>query len=861
MIRSVPTMDHSAGFTALPVLLALSVVVISGVIAAALIAGQDQLVQREQQQRDTERVEQALMGFVMRESRLPCPDTTNNGQENCPSQSAPSQRVGAVPYRTLGLPAQSVLNLTYAPHIGTAPAGNLTDAEETDRADVVRVKLPGGIPDLGSFTITEDRSAPSLTVSQENQDDLLALLVAQKSYDDFLSRLISNNPPAVNINGGAVGNSLTASSGNYINALQGDLSPTYAVPNNALSFEPGKPAFDDLLGALSDLVIYQRSLDGKGRIFRDEFDLRVIVSDLSMLSADTSKTESTKNNELSSLVSRWQSSVNAHNTQVGTINGSFGVSNSTLNAHIMSNPARPSLSAVVATAPVEVSSGSFADRRDAFETLLGQSLDGISANFRSLEQAVTDSDAVSRAGGGSGGLDPSTFDPATANPDDFDPDQFSDATITTSNRIADLVVDYGIRLDNVIARIAVVEGLIAARNDDITSKQAELDACLADEDCPNLGTLQSQLNTLINQRNTLQAELNNLKQLEVLYGRLVQRLGFLNDDLFCRAVNDGQCVLDSVQQAYLDAIDQAGEALTGGGFERDQTVPDQPDPAGDLSAQETADFSSPSQTITVSAANYPTLVNLADFCFKLDSLMGRSGVSVSPRVGYKERVGASEQNRVAAFVLVEHGNNQRADGPNQFPANPTSAVFFARPDQPHGLFYDDRVRPMTPERMSIMLACPALLQSYESFANTAEEINLLYIVAKGALDSAQQDVITSSITLALAIIRLAVDTAAIIKDTATGVAATAKCVASLGFAVNACIAAGFAFSAAVAHGATLVADATAIAMAGLDLDTAINDRSSARVTLQDTTAHFQAVVQAILDADSRGGVSDAMNNP
>ncbi len=837
------------GFAALPVLLALTVVVTAGAIAAALIASQDQLAQRELQQAAIERVEQALLGFLLREARLPCPDTSNNGEENCPAPGSPQQRVGAVPYRALGLNAQTVLGLSYAPHMGDNPNANLSDASDLpgSLADVVRVELPAQLP-VGNLVLTfEDRPAPDLASSPEDRAAMLALLGAQNDYDDFLSRLIINDPPAVNLAGGLVGNSLGAFSGNYINALASELSPNLSVPLANLSFEPGKTAYQSLLDTLSDLVVYQRSLSGKGRIFSDEFQLQVLSAELSQLSVDSSQTEAQKLQALATLVSQWQSLVNAHNAAVTTINASFTTGNAALDSHISSNPARPQLAALPATA-TGTDSGSFVERRDAFEALLVSSTSAVRENFRRLNQAVEDSDLVSSSGGPDF-PSPGDFDPINDDPDDFAPGNFSGDGITLTNQIDALALLYTSLEADVEARVIALNQEIEDLDVEIQNLEDQLAACQADEECTNEAALMASIAARVQTRNDLIQERITYQALQARYGRLVERLGWLNDDLFCRAVDAaGVCVIDAVQQAYLDRIEEASEALTGGALDRDQGDVDLDPAPGEASV----DLTPPSSRITLSGADYPLLVNIADFCFKLDTMMGRTGVPFTARLGFKEN-GA---NRAAAFVMVEHGNNQRLDTPNQFGSNPLQA-FFAAPDQPHGLFYDDRVRPMTAERLSILMGCPALLQSFESFANTAEEINLLFLVAKGALDSAQQSVVTSSITLALAIIRLAVDTAAVIKDTAAGVIATAKCIASLGFAVNACIAAGFNFAAAAAHGATLVADASAVALAALNLDTAIQDRSSARQTLSVTTDHYTTIVQAILDADSRGGVRDA----
>jgi hypothetical protein len=601
---------------------------------------------------------------------------------------------------------------------------------------------------------------------------------------------------------------------------------------------------------LSDLVIYQRSLQAKTQVFDHPFRLQVFGIELTALEANRDLSASQKREALGEIIDEWQQLIVLHNTAVSAANDSFTVSDPALNARIAANAARPVLIPITINT-IGLDSVAYVDRRDAFELQLSNSSNGVGENVRRLDQAIREANAVSQSGSGGSNLSPDNFDPTNVNIDDFDGAQFDSGTLTTSNQIDDLQVDYQARLASVNARIAEL-------NSEISSRQSQLAACQADPECHNEAALQAEIDTRVAERTTYLA-------LQARYGALITRLGFLSDDLYCRATDNGNCVADAVQLAYLNDIDAKGKALSTPSDDLCGPIPADFDASSATDAEiaaayahcdegNGADQTPPSASITVSATDYPELINLADFCFKLDSLMGRTSTAFTPRLGYQQLNGP---NQIAAWVLVEFGNNQRLDPPNRFASN-ASTVFFAAPDRPHDLNYDDRVRPTTTERLSISLGCPSLLQSYQSLSNTAEEINLLYQVAAGALDSAQQDVITSSITLALAVIRLAVDTAAVIKDTAGGIAATATCVASLGLAVNACISAGFQFSAAAAHGATLVADAAAVAQASVDLRTALADRSSAQATLADTTAHFAEVVAAALNADSRGGLLDAI---
>lgn len=57
------------------------------------------LTTSETSQGSLETVEQAILGFVLTQGRLPCPDSARNGIENCDAD------VGEVPFRTLGLTA------------------------------------------------------------------------------------------------------------------------------------------------------------------------------------------------------------------------------------------------------------------------------------------------------------------------------------------------------------------------------------------------------------------------------------------------------------------------------------------------------------------------------------------------------------------------------------------------------------------------------------------------------------------------------------------------------------------------------------------------------------------------------------
>jgi hypothetical protein len=774
--------NASRGFAALPLILIIAVVVTSGAIAATLLTGEDQLLVRQQQQEAVDRAEQAITGFLLAYQRLPCPDLTNNGQEDCPANlNAPQQVVGMVPYRTLGLTGKQTLTLLYAPYIGSDSAFNLTDNGEP-QADVIRIELPEEMP-LLNFVM------PTVPIPEPPEDpdpfspEYLELLLAVQSYENFRASLLVNN--AVNRFGFPVANRLALlsafpfpplsyPSGNYLNAFAADLSPD--LPQNApevpsLAFESGNPIHTELVEYLADLWRFYAVVQARSATYRDVVDMAMLQTELSQIVANVSLNDAQKVIALNVLKSEWQALVNQHNNAVNAFN------------------ARTSGNALI--------DAIFLAADADLELLVYIDPDLNSTNYAVLRGALTD------------------------------------ALIETSNQVQENSEVLGTAIGDVIPDVKNktedLPGVYESHYLEAETRRQYYQFLLLSPTClfnPGLCTNYSQY----------VAEYNALSD---RYYRLYRISALLHDDLFCRALDDGNCVPDAAEQGYLDWI----ESLSPAPPDTNPTYPDNvfntgPDPEADRPGF------LPRQTQPVV---YPIYRNLADICHKLESIMA-AGTGAALRYDQGGNSGA------AAFLLVEYGNNLRLDEPNIFPAN---VGLFAAPDRPHTLDYDDRVRPVTAEKLYITLSCAALLQSYRSFANTAVEIDLLYRVAADSLDGANQDVITSSIDVALATIRLAVDTAAIIKDSAGGAAATAACIASLGLAVNACISAGFQFSAAVAHGLTLIGDGIALGLAIESLVTAVGDRDAAYQTLGVTVAQYGLVIEEALAVDFRGGVLEA----
>jgi len=770
------------GFAALPLILIIAVVVTSGAIAATLLSGEDQLLVRQQQQEAVDRAEQAITGFLLAYQRLPCPDLTNNGQEDCPANlNAPQQVVGMVPYRTLGLTGKQTLTLLYAPYIGSDSAFNLTDNGEP-QADVIRIELPEEMP-LLNFVM------PTVPIPEPPEEpdpfspEYLELLLAIQSYENFRAALLVNN--AVNRFGFPVVNRLAAvsalpfppvsyPSGNYLDAFAANLSPD--LPQNApelpsLAFVSGNAIHAELLEYLADLWRFYSVVQARRETYRDVVDMAILQTDLSEVVGNVSLSDAQKVIALNVLKSEWQALVAQHNFAVNAFNARTS-GNALIDAIFLAADA--DLELLVYANP-DLNSTNYAVLRGALTDALIVTSNQVQANSQALGAAI------------------------------------GDVIPDVKNKTEDLPGTYWNNyLQAETRRVFYVNLYIA---------------CLFDVDCDDEGLYAQYF-----------AEYEALRD---RYYRLYWISALLHDDLFCRALDDGNCVPDAAEQGYLDWIEGLSPAPP-------DTNPTYPDEAFDIGDDPDADRDGflPRETQKVV---YPHYQNMADICHKLEGIM-TAGTGAALRYDQAGNSGA------AAFLLVEYGNNLRLDEPNLFPAN---AGLFAAPDRPHTLDYDDRVRPVTAEKLYIALSCAALLQSYRSFANTAVEIDLLYRVAADSLDGANQDVITSSIDVALATIRLAVDTAAIVKDSVGGAAATAACIASLGLAVNFCISAGFQFSAAVAHALTLIGDGIALGLAIESLVTAVGDRDAAYQTLGVTVAQYGLVIEEALAVDFRGGVLEA----
>ena len=93
------------GFSLLEMALVLAVMGIIAVTAIGMMPRLSSVFQQVVQGGTLQAMDQTLTGFALTHSRLPCPDTDNDGMENC---NTATTMVGTIPYKMLGLDAPAV---------------------------------------------------------------------------------------------------------------------------------------------------------------------------------------------------------------------------------------------------------------------------------------------------------------------------------------------------------------------------------------------------------------------------------------------------------------------------------------------------------------------------------------------------------------------------------------------------------------------------------------------------------------------------------------------------------------------------------------------------------------------------------
>lgn len=135
-------------------LVELSVVLaILGLLLVGLVGFQvilDRQSVAEEQTRQLTRAEQAVLGFLYQNQRLPCPAVDDRGEEDCTAGGK-----GFLPWRTLELPERSLGDIHYDAYRGASAAEDLT--RRVDRHEPLGVS-PTGVPearDLGEGNLVD----------------------------------------------------------------------------------------------------------------------------------------------------------------------------------------------------------------------------------------------------------------------------------------------------------------------------------------------------------------------------------------------------------------------------------------------------------------------------------------------------------------------------------------------------------------------------------------------------------------------------------------------------------------------------------------------------------------------------------
>jgi hypothetical protein len=130
------------GFSLVELAVGLVAMGLIGIVVWATIARTGQLAMGEASGPRVVIAEQALVGFLVANHRLPCPDVTGNGVEDCSSASAS----GELPWRTLALGPD--VRLRYGVH--RAP-GSSTDLTATSDRHVPLLPVDGAVTGLNGL--------------------------------------------------------------------------------------------------------------------------------------------------------------------------------------------------------------------------------------------------------------------------------------------------------------------------------------------------------------------------------------------------------------------------------------------------------------------------------------------------------------------------------------------------------------------------------------------------------------------------------------------------------------------------------------------------------------------------------------
>ncbi len=167
-MKSPLTGTSEGGFSLIEMSIAL---VISGVLTIALVsywkyAAHQQTTLIEQDALSV--ADQSLKGFAQARFRLPCPDTNNDGYEDC---GGTTNAIGTLPWKTLGIADSRVRGLRYGIYRRGAVAASSTDADLASSMDRFKPLLTT-LPNPPHYPVTAES-----TLGNSNLIDLCTALI------------------------------------------------------------------------------------------------------------------------------------------------------------------------------------------------------------------------------------------------------------------------------------------------------------------------------------------------------------------------------------------------------------------------------------------------------------------------------------------------------------------------------------------------------------------------------------------------------------------------------------------------------------------------------------------------------------
>jgi|APLak6261671146_1056082.scaffolds.fasta_scaffold11214_2 prepilin-type N-terminal cleavage/methylation domain-containing protein len=169
MITSQKSISFSSrGFTLVE--LAIVLVIVGFLVSAFLTPLSAQLDQSRnaEARRDLDEIKDVLLGFVVINGRLPCPDVTGDGiQDPCANASNAASTGGNLPWVTLGLKSTDPWNRTYQYRVNNAFTTNFTLNTAGTGAGIIRVCTDN------TCAVTESANVPTLVFSRGKNGAIL----------------------------------------------------------------------------------------------------------------------------------------------------------------------------------------------------------------------------------------------------------------------------------------------------------------------------------------------------------------------------------------------------------------------------------------------------------------------------------------------------------------------------------------------------------------------------------------------------------------------------------------------------------------------------------------------------------------